>query len=635
MSTARDDGRSQPAERGAAGTRLQYIPLLGFPVGQDPLPRGGDPIGVAGPLLLTLTAVLLWAVGLRKVDLRGVSDLGLVSVLPVTVLAAPIIMTGAFIWTLRQRPMRQALLLAHVLVLLVLLYGMTAMVEAVPGLNVVWRHAGIVDYISSSGGVDPKIDAYFNWPGFFILAAFVNKAAGLKNIVSVAEWAPAFFNLLYLGPLLLLFRRATGDRRLVWLAVWFFYLGNWIHQDYLAPQALTYFLYLLILGIVVRWFSTNWSRQPPPAHLLPWRPPPPTKGTILRPLSAARFNPYEGPRHRLGLMAIVVLLFAAAVPSHQLTPFAILAGVTTLVLFSRCSARGLPILMSVLLVTWVAFMTSSFLAGHLEVLSSQVGQVKSIAAANVGDRLQGSAAHQFVVHVRVLVTLLLWALALLGLLRRRRRGQDDVTFTLLAVAPFPLLLLQLYGGELLLRAQFFALPFLAFLAAALFLPGGREPMRLRTMAAIGIASVVLLAGFMFARYGNERIDYFTQAEVQAVQYLYRTAPRGSLLLAVTPTLPWKFQGYADYKYRTVLNLKSPSSGDANLYRPVIGAMRASRRPGAYLIITRSQLAYVQAFGALHPGSLTRLELALRRSPAINLVYQNQDARIYAFQAARR
>jgi hypothetical protein len=593
-------------------------------------------LATAGPALLSLAAVALWAVGVGRVNLRGVNDLGLASVLPLPVLAAPVMATAGFVWTLSQRPLRRSMLLLHVVALVVMLYGMNAMVEPVPGPNIVWRHAGIADHIARTGAIDPTIDAYFNWPGFFTLTAFLSAAAGLGSIASMAAWAPVFFNLFYLGPLLLLFRRATSDWRLVWLAVWLFYVTNWVHQDYLAPQALSYFLYLLILGILVGWFGTD---RPvvrfAPARVLLRRPRSSARPGVVQSLSLNALRPQEGRFQRAGLMVIVIVLFAAAVPSHQLTPFAILAGVTALVVFGRCSARGLPWLMAVMLAAWITFLSAGYLAGHLSELSGNVGQVGTIAAANVGDRLRGSAGHQFVVQIRLAVTALLWGLAVLGWLRRRRHGQDDMTVTLLAVAPFPFLVLQPYGGELLLRVYFFALPFVAFLAAGLFLPVKGAAASWRAAGAIGLAVVVLLGGFVFARYGNERIEHFTAEELAAVRHLYEVAPRGSLLLAATPDLPWKFQDYASYQYRTVGSLKSsPRSDNGDLVKPVLGIMRQHQRPGAYFIITRSHRADAEARGILPPESLDRLEQALRRSPTVQLVYANQDAKIYALRPRR-
>jgi hypothetical protein len=587
----------------------------------------------AGPALLSLAAVALWAVGVGRVNLRGVNDLGLASVLPLPVLAAPVVATAGFVWTLSQRPERRSMLLLHVVALVVMLYGMNAMIEPVTGPNIVWRHAGIADHIATTGAIDPRIDAYFNWPGFFTLTAFLSGAAGLRSIAAMAAWAPVFFNLLYLGPLLLLFRRATSDWRLVWLAVWLFYVTNWIHQDYLAPQALSYFLYLLILGILVGWFGTGQAVvRVVTARVLPWRPRAPATSGAVRSLLLGAARPQEGPFQRVGLMGIVIVLFAAAVPSHQLTPFVILACVTVLVVFRRCSARGLPWLMAVMLVAWITFLSAGYLAGHLAELSGNVGQVETIAAANVGNRLRGSAGHQLVVHVRLALTALLWGLAVLGWLRRRWHGQDDLTVTLLAVAPFPFLVLQPYGGELLLRVYFFALPFTAFLAAGLFLPVKGAAPSWRAAGAIGLALVVLLGGFLFARYGNERIEHFTAEELVAVRHLYAIAPPGSLLLAATPDLPWKFQNYVNYEYRTVGSLKSnPHTDNGDLMKPVLDIMRQYRRPGAYFIITRSNRADAEARGILPAESLDRLERALRRSPAVQLIYANQDARIYALR----
>jgi len=590
----------------------------------------GRVLATVGPALLSLAAVALWAVGVGRVNLRGVNDLGLASVLPPAVLAAPVIATAGFVWTLSQKPLRRAMRLVHLVGRVVMLYGMNAMVEPVPGPNVVWRHAGIADHIARTGAIDPTIDAYFNWPGFFTLTAFLSGAAGLGSIASLAAWAPVFFNLLYLGPLLLLLRRATSDWRLVWLAVWLFYVTNWIHQDYLAPQALSYFLYLLILGILVGWFGTvQLDVRLAPARVLLRRPRSPARPRAVQFLLLNALRPREGRFQRAGLMVIVIVLFAAAVPSHQLTPFAILAGVSALVVFGRCSARGLPWLMAVMLVAWITFMSAGYLAGNLSELGGNVGQVDTIAAANVGDRLRGSAGHQFVVQIRLAVTALLWGLAVLGWLRRRRHGQDDMTVTLLAVAPFPFLALQPYGGELLLRVYFFALPFIAFLAAGLFLPVKEAAASWRAAGAIGLAVVVLLGGFLFARYGNERIEHFTTEELAAVRHLYEVAPRGSLPLAATPDLPWKFQDYVSYDYRTVGSLKGGGNGE--LVKPVLSIMRQHRRQGAYFIITRSTRADAEARGILPPGSLDRLEQALRRAPGMQLIYANQDARIYALR----
>jgi hypothetical protein len=68
---------------------------------------------------------------------------------------------------------------------------------------------------------------------------------------------------------------------------------------------------------------------------------------------------------------------------------------------------------------------------------------------------------------------------------------------------------------------------------------------------------------------------------------------------------------------------------------VVASMRQDRQPGAYLIVTRSQRADIEARSVLPPGSLERLENTLRRSPAVQLVYANRDAQIYTLRPGRR
>ena len=331
--------------------------------------------GVVGPAGLVVVSLAFWALSLGRIDAADISDLGLVSVLPATFYAGLVVLVGSFSWTLATRRAPGWLYLAHVGALVLMLHGTPAIIEEVPRFAVTWRHAGITDYIVQHGSVDPGIDAYFNWPGFFILCAAFQELAGLSSMTGLARWGSLFFELLYLAPLLMIFRGFTHDRRVIWAAVFLFYATNWIGQDYFSPQAESLFLFLVIVGIVVRWFPA-----PAPA------------GT---PSALARFG-----GQRAALMATLILVFAAIVPSHQLTPFMALIGVAALVVFKRSDARGLPTLMAVMIAAWVVFMTVAYLSGHIEKITGSVG-VGQTVGANVNDHVAGSAEHLLVIKVRL------------------------------------------------------------------------------------------------------------------------------------------------------------------------------------------------------------------------------------------
>ena len=584
--------------------------------------RGRLPLWAS--IAFTFGAALLWALSLREIDVSRMNDLGLISVLPPQVSVALLVLTVAFCLMIRQTPLRVPVILLELIVLVFILYGTVILVEEVPRFSSTWRHIGVTEAIMRTGHVDPKIDAYFNWPGFFTLNALVTEVAGFKSALSFAAWAPVFFNLLYLGPLLMICGSATEDKRVPWLGVWFFYLGNWIGQDYLAPQALNYFLFLVIIGILLKWFKVTSTPRASGVGFRglwpPWR----IMGKITEWLKPTDIqNAPSNPTQRAGLIAIVVTLFIVVVSGHQLTPFAALACVIALVLFERCTVRGLPILMAVIIATWISYMAVSYLAGHLSTLTSYMGEVSGAVGANVTSRLQGSPEHVFVVTMRLVMTIAVWALALLGGLRSWRNGNRYLTYALLGGATFPLLILQPYGGEMLLRVYIFALPFVAFFIATLFFTLPTYGRSWRATFLIGILSIGLLGGFFFTRYGNERMDYFTQYEVDAIQYLYTVAEPGSLWAVGTPALPWKFENYEKYKYTKVM--EDVWVGDVD---HIATLMAQERYTNAYLVLTRSQQAHAELFYSLPSGTWDNFLKSLVDSGKFELIYSNFHADIF-------
>lgn len=578
-----------------------------------------------GLIALLLCATLVWIVSLKDIDLRGMSDLGLISVLPPMIFIALGLLTASFCLTLCQQRFNAPVLLVHFLILVFMLYGIAPILEGMPRTQIAWKLVGIMDFVKQTGTVDPAADAFHNWPGFFMLVAFVTEILGFESPLAFAAWAPVFLNLLYLGPLVLIFRAGTNDKRLVWLAIWFFYLTNWIGQDYLAPQGFSYFLYLVILGILLQWFKATpaqpelfyqpWLRIPLAANLV-------SKVSKYFVANSVPDQPSQ-PWQRVALMAIIVILFVVIVPSHQLTPFATLAAVTVLVMFNRLTPRGLPIVMVVVIGTWISYMTVSYLSGHFHEVASPVGSISENVAANVSDRFRGSAEHLFILRMRIVMSLLLWALAFLGAIRRQRKDQLDLTFALLAIVPFCLVALQSYGGELLLRLYLFALPYMVFFSGALFYPVLTDGTSWRTATAIGLVSVVLAVGFFFTRYGNERMDYFTVNEVDAMHYLYRIAEPGSQLLAGTGALPWRFQDYNSYRYVAVEG--AVKSGDLE---GLVRTMKDKKYPASYLILTRSQKAAAELYTNWPLGTWERFEEALLASQEFKIVFANEDAKIF-------
>src|SRR5215467_9629649 len=126
-------------------------------------------------VLLPLCALFLWAISLQYVNIRDTTDLGLVSVLPASIIIAFAILTISFCLTLQQSRLWVPIILLHFFLLIFMLYGITTLVEEAPRFAAVYRHAGYTEYIMRTSSVDPGLDAYFSSPGFLVLSAFVTQ----------------------------------------------------------------------------------------------------------------------------------------------------------------------------------------------------------------------------------------------------------------------------------------------------------------------------------------------------------------------------------------------------------------------------------------------------------------------------
>jgi Glycosyl transferase family 2 len=571
-------------------------------------------------------SLALWMSGLAATDPAGVasSGLGLVTALPVTFWAALGLLVASFSWALARTSGRWKLLGAHLLGLVAILHATPAIVYGTLRYSWSWKHVGVTDYIAHHGvnfGLGGLLGAYQGWPGFFSLNAFLSAAGGLSSPLGYAPWALVAADVLWLGPVILIARAFTSDQRLIWTAAWLFELGNWVGQDYFSPQAFSYFLYLTVIAVSLRWL---------------WNPGRAGAGPGSRPQVPMAV--------RYALVACMLPLMLAIASSHQLTPFMLIAALGILAAFRQLRPAALPVVMAVATTAgWIAFGALPWLAANEFQIFAGLG----VPWANTSAHLVGQGAvpfDQYLVNWGArLLSAGMGILAVIGFWRyRRRHGATDRRswnrIALLAAAAFPAVAANSYGGEIIFRVYLFALPFLAVAAAAAFFPGpaalprpaaaarrpsGRRP--LGASLALLATSLVLAAGFTLGNYGKEAMNYFTPAEVAAAQWLYQTAPRGAQVVAANSNFPWAFVHYDWYTY-TFLDTP-PALGTAAQQAPVatMTDIMATHRPGpSYLILTKSQAAEISLTGQWPPGAFSRLSHALLASGQFRTVYHNSD-----------
>jgi hypothetical protein len=582
---------------------------------------------ISGLGAVIVLSILAWVVVIRDLDPYAITDTGLISILPPTAYAVIAVLGFSFVVALRMRPLSEPLLLAHVVALVFMLYGVTALFEEMPRFITAWLHVSFTDAIARTGELYPLRDARFDWPGFFILFAFVQNLLGMPTLLPILPWVPVLLATLMIGPLYLIYRSATGDLRLVWVALWAFTLMNWIGQDYFSPQGMNMLFMVTIIAILLTWFRRD------PVHgswfaAVMQRVPGFRGGRslVIDPNASSDGGPraWLSDRQQIGLVAVVGLLFGFGIASHQLTPFALVGGVTLLVLTGRLPMWGLPLMMGVLLSAWLTFMASTFLEGHLAGLLEDIGRPDQFASSNVAGRLRGSEGHLQVLQARLGFTLLIWIAALIGGLRRLWSGRLDLSLALLAIAPFGLILLQGYGGEMLLRIFLFGLPFMAFFAAAALLPTPK-PMSWGLSAVLLVATVVCCVGFVFTRYGNERADLVTAYEHAAVQALADATESGDTVATVNHQVP---ANYLEWEQKRVVGLPN-SFLDANWVQFASElANRTQEGHDAYVILTRGNRAYATMFLGLTEEEWDERVEGLVTALDLEPIYENPDASIY-------
>ena len=583
-------------------------------------------------LVLVALALLLWAISLSGVDLRAMTDLGLVSVLSPLTYAALAILLVSFCLALQRRQVHTGLMLLHVAALVLIIHGTPQILYGTLRYTWTWKHIGLIDYIQRHGSVDPSIlnlGAYHNWPGFFALGALFTEVAGYSTALSFAGWGPVFFSLLDIGAILLILKTFSSDRRLIWLSIWFFFLTNWVGLEYFSPQALVFFLYLIIIGVVLGWFRLlslpsepaikRWLRFDWAVSLF---------RRIVAPAAPGDAPPASQPLERVGLMAIVILLLAVIASSHQLTPLLVIVALTLLVVFQVTHARGLPIVMIVLTMAWIIYMAAAFVNGNIYWIADSIGALMRNVQSNLINLSDASPGQAFVAAMNRRLTVLIWGLAIVGFIRRLRQGHWDLPAALLIVAPFPLALANSYGGEIVFRVYLFSLPFITFFAAALLYPSPKSGKSWRTTAAALLLSGVLLVGLLYAYYGKERAYHFTADEIEASQVLYDTAPAGSFLVDGIWNWPQQYRSYEQYDSESLL--RSAATERQQLLADPVAYISdiMMGHPSSYLIISRAQKAYVDMIGIVPAGSLDKVEQALLNSPKFRVIYTNPDARIF-------
>ncbi|GMB79792.1 hypothetical protein NN6n1_05740 [Shinella zoogloeoides] len=564
----------------------------------------------SGTIVLTIMlagALLLWTRSLGMSDPDGMTDLGLVSIVPSIFHLSLALLAAGFSWLMIRGRTGGPLPLLYLAALILVLAATPPIVYGTLRYSWAWKHLGIVDYIQRHGSVDrtaPFLAAYHNWPGLFAATAWIADRFGVKaaDLAPILRFTPPALDLAVCAAYLQLIRRLTDDPRLPLTAAWLFVTANWIGQDYFSPQGFSFLFYIILLGLFL--------------------------GPLRRTTAPSPSGGFSGVLASAAAMVLIV----AIVVTHQLTPLLVILSIGVLTLGRRLSPAYLFFVLIAQLL-WLLWGAAPFVLEQIHDELAAIGTLSEATSkmANVGT-VSAERGQAIVVGRALTATIGLVAIA--GGFRRLWNGFRDYTAVALLLAPAPLLLVA-YGGEAVFRAYMFASPFLAFFAAAIFFPSPAAGRTILSFPLLFLLCLFSAIGFLFANNGKDREYRFTRDEVATARWLYSIAPPGTLLVEGARSYPSQFMNYENFAYLPIS--EEDHAARQEIVTDPAGVfyrwMADPRWNDTFLILTRSQKAYLQASG-MQPGDFNRMENILLSSPRFHLVRASPNARIFRLQAAR-
>jgi hypothetical protein len=583
--------------------------------------------------LLLVAALALWGIGVARANPDAVDQYGLLPAVPIVYFAGFAVILVSVGILLARNELSGPRLALHLVALIVMIHATAPLIYAEPRYAWTYKHIGVVNYINANGRLDSSVDIYNNWPGFFAVAAWFGRIAGIESPLAYAAWAQLFFNLLTTLELAFAARALPLTDRERWLALFLFVAGNWVGQDYFAPQAMSFVLSLGVLALILHWFHGD--------RLPAW----------IAKLSRGRTRPrwfrrperepdHPAPRigvSRLGAVAVLLGIYLVLVFTHELSPYVVALQVSALLvvggvrpwwvvlaMWGLCLAYLMP---RFTIINSTYHITTALTNPFFNLLHA----TKDYPPGLPGRRLAASAARA--------LALSIWALGLLGAGRRLWEGRRTLPLLSLAFSPMLVIFAHSYGGEALYRVYLFSLPWAACLVASLIRP--------EAISAAGLSwllpHVSLLATiglFIPAFFGLDMVTVMPPAEVRASAYFYAHAEPGSVLLG-TPNFPTRpASNYNEFIMNP--NSTDPTFLDRRLWGRVLGVadlpilankMQAYEDEGAtagYLVLSTSQANAATWFGVLPQGSIQSLEQALLNSRDWTVFYRDPDTIIFEF-----
>jgi hypothetical protein len=586
---------------------------------------------------LAVACVVIWALATRHVGLEHLGSWGLLQRLPIAwYVGLALTVVGCLLSQRLTGRMHLALSAGFLAVLVLYLYGTAPTVESTIRYAWTFKHLSVVQGVIAQHGVH-RTSIYQRWPGLFATTAAFATITGHLNAAAYVRWGEPFFIALDLVMLYPLARRFTSEQG-AWLACFFFAATNWVGQNYFSPQAFSFVLAIACLLLTTSLLDGAMSVRPQRAVgallRVPARLPARVRAATLTPRTASA-------TWRIVIPAIVVI-DAAIIVSHQLTPYIVLFDIGGLVVAGLLRPWWLLLVLVLL--------TVGFLAPNIEFIQRNFGlfsaldPFKNALAAPTGTGARSPVVREQA-HISVALTLLTWLIAVAGMaVRQRRRGvrRAVLVVAVIFLAPFLTVVVQSYGGEAKFRILLFSLPACAVGAAWLWEWAASRAAVTRVLMSLVLLPVPV-ALFLPNFFGHENLYYMPPGEFAAASWL-TAHDRGEAVVIVNSEFPGLQTDVgtsgdvagatATYDLAGYFLFRQNLRAGFGINDSIINLTRQNSGPSSYVLFSTTQENYARDFGSFDgPTGYQQIKHDVANTPSdFKKVYQNSDDVIYQIVA---
>jgi hypothetical protein len=493
-------------------------------------------------------------------------------------------------------------IVAHVVLFILVVWLTPLILEGTPRFRTSYTNYGYVDPIVRGAGLLPSRLIYHNWPLFpTTMAALVD--VGVPPLALLAAF-PTILMLAYLVPLGVILRtlETAGPGPLVpmsafargigtaWpVGLWIFAIFDWTSQDYFSPQALAFLIFLVWLALVLRVT---------------------TRGGVPG----------------VAMTLVLLELFGVVVVTHLLTSLEMLGVLAALVGLRLLRRPTLLLTCALIFIVWQVDGAWPFFRFYGDRLQATLLDVVDFFQDNVTSRVTGSAEHAEIAALRIVVTVVIFALAALAFgVTARRPGQRRVI-----VAGFAILVgiavvapASVYGGEMMIRVLLFSLPMLGAIVASAF---WRPAFRLVVLVVL----VAMAPVHMLTHYGNEMHDYVSPGELAAFAFVASSLPPANVFGGYPGA---NFQNTALLDARnSYLSRSSEPSTLEDFLNPTLHHIWDHPEWPVYVVVSRGDDAAMQLFQN-RIGFIPLVRRTLDADRRFVVVYRNPDVTVYRWRDA--